>query len=150
MKAVVQRVKYAKVEVENEIVGSINEGIMLLLGVDKNDGDKELDYILNKVVNLRIFNDENGIMNLSLKDVDGELLVVSQFTLYGDCKKGLRPSYTQAAKGEMAINLYEKFIEKAKKEVKKVEGGKFGADMKVELLNDGPVTLIIESPKLHM
>lgn len=150
MKAVVQRVKYAKVEVENKIVGSINEGIMLLLGIDKNDGDKELDYILNKVVNLRIFNDENGIMNLSLKDVDGELLVVSQFTLYGDCKKGLRPSYTQAAKGEMAISLYEKFIEKAKKEVKKVEGGKFGADMKVELLNDGPVTLIIESPKLNM
>jgi len=150
MKAVVQRVKYAKVEVENEIVGSINEGIMLLLGVDKNDGDKELDYMLNKVVNLRIFNDENGIMNLSLKDVDGELLVVSQFTLYGDCRKGLRPNYMQAGKGEMAISLYEKFIEKAKKEVKKVEGGKFGADMKVELLNDGPVTLIIESPKLHM
>lgn len=150
MRAVVQRVKFANVKVNERLVGSIDKGIILLLGVDKNDGEKELDYTLKKVLNLRIFDDEKGIMNLSLKDVKGELLVVSQFTLYGDCRKGLRPSYSQAAKGDMAINLYEKFMEKAKKELSKVEGGEFGAHMEVELLNDGPVTLIIESPKLHM
>ena len=147
MRAVVQRVKWAKVEAFDEVVGSINEGIMLLLGVEVEDGSEDVDYLVNKVINLRIFNDEQGIMNLSLKDIQGELLVVSQFTLYGNCKKGLRPSYSRAAKGEKAIELYEEFIKKATSQGFKVEKGAFGEHMKVELLNDGPVTLILESPK---
>lgn len=149
MRCVVQRVKWAKIESLGKIAGKIDNGIMLLLGVDKDDRVEDVDYMIKKVLNLRIFDDEKGIMNLSLKDVEGELLVVSQFTLYGNCKKGLRPSYSRAAKGDKAVYLYEDFILKAKKEGIKVEKGQFGEHMDVELLNDGPVTLIIESPKLN-
>lgn len=147
MRAVVQRVKWAKVEAFDEVVGSINKGIMLLLGVEQEDVSEDVDYLVNKIINLRIFDDEQGIMNLSLKDIEGELLVVSQFTLYGNCKKGLRPSYSRAAKGDKAIGLYEEFIKKAASQGLKVEKGAFGEHMNVELLNDGPVTLILESPK---
>ena len=146
MKLVVQRVKYASVKVDGEIKGEINKGLMVLIGVKQGDTEKDLEYCVNKMVGLRIFEDENGKMNLSVKDISGELLLISQFTLYGDTKRGFRPSFTTAEEPARANLMYEKFIEK-KKEMSglKVEKGVFGADMKVELLNDGPVTIIIES-----
>lgn len=144
MRAVVQRVKHASVTVDKKVVGKINEGLMILLGVTHEDSDKELDWMLNKILKLRIFKDDEEKMNKSLLDIGGEILVISQFTLYGDCRKGLRPGFSDAAKPEHAIKLYEKFIEKGKTFGIKVESGIFGADMKVELLNDGPVTMIIE------
>ena len=145
MRAVVQRVSSSKVTVDGEVTGEINKGLLVLLGVTHEDTSKDVDYIIDKVLNLRIFEDENEKMNLSLKDVGGELLVVSQFTLYGDCVKGKRPSFIQAARPETAIPLYEKFIENLRNQGINVETGSFGADMKVELLNDGPVTLVIDS-----
>ena len=145
MKLVIQRVKNAKVEVENKIVGEIDKGFMVLLGVKKGDTTKEADYLARKLCNLRVFEDENEKMNLSLKDVNGELLVVSQFTLYGDCRKGRRPSFSSAARPEVATKLYEEFIEKARKENIVTKTGKFGAHMMVDLTNDGPVTILLES-----
>lgn len=147
MRVVIQRVKNASVEVDGEIVGKIDKGILALLGITHEDTEKDVDYLVKKVLNLRIFSDEQDKMNLSLKNVEGELLVISQFTLYGECQKGLRPSFTNAAKPAIATELYEKFISKAKSEGFKVESGIFGADMKVNLLNDGPVTLILDSPQ---
>ena len=145
MKLVVQRVKYASVEVEGKIVGKIDEGFLVLLGVGPDDSTENADYLVKKLVNLRVFRDENDKMNLSLKDVDGELLIISQFTLYADCSAGNRPSFTNAAKPDKANELYEYFIQKCNDEnIKKVETGKFGADMKVELLNNGPVTILLE------
>ena len=145
MKLVIQRVKNAKVEVENKVVGSINKGFLVLLGVTHHDNKEIADYLVKKLCNLRVFEDENEKMNLSLKDVEGKLLIVSQFTLYADCSKGNRPSFISAAKPEKAEELYNYFCEKCNKEYElKVEKGIFGADMKVELLNDGPVTIIIE------
>lgn len=144
MKLVIQRVKYAKVEVENEIVGKIGQGFLVLLGVGPEDTKETADYLVQKIIKLRVFEDENGKMNLALKDINGELLIVSQFTLYADCSGGNRPSFTLAAKPDKANELYEYFISKCEKENIKVEHGIFGADMKVELLNDGPVTIILE------
>ena len=145
MKLVVQRVKYASVTVDGKIVGKINKGFLVLLGVGTEDSEKEANFLVQKLVKLRIFEDENEKVNLSLRDIDGELLIVSQFTLYADCNSGNRPSFTNAAKPELANSLYEYFIKKCKEEnIKKVEHGIFGADMKVELLNDGPVTIILE------
>lgn len=144
MKLVIQRVKHAKVEVENEIVGKIGQGFLVLLGVGPEDTKETANYLVQKLIKLRVFEDENGKMNLALKDINGELLVVSQFTLYADCTSGNRPSFTNAAKPDKANELYEYFIEQCKKENVKVEHGIFGADMKVELLNDGPVTIILE------
>ena len=144
MKLVIQRVKHAKVEVKNEIVGKIEQGFLVLLGVGPEDTKETADYLVQKLIKLRIFEDENEKMNLSLKDVDGELLIVSQFTLYADCSGGNRPSFTLAAKPDKANELYEYFISKCETENVKVEHGIFGADMKVELLNDGPVTIILE------
>lgn len=149
MRAVIQRVKWAKVEVDGELIGKIDEGIMLLLGVAPEDTEKDLDYILNKVTGLRIFEDEEGKMNLSLMDIGGELLVISQFTLFGDVRKGRRPSFSSSAPPAMADEFYEKFIEKAKAKGIVVEHGIFGADMQVELLNNGPVTIQIDSTKLY-
>lgn len=144
MKLVIQRVKHAKVEVENEIVGKIGQGFLVLLGVGQDDTKETADYLVQKLIKLRVFEDGNGKMNLGLKDINGELLIVSQFTLYADCTGGNRPSFTLAAKPDKANELYEYFISKCEKENIKVEHGIFGADMKVELLNDGPVTIILE------
>lgn len=144
MKFVIQRVSYAKVEVENNEVGNIQKGFLVLIGIKDTDTQKEADYLVKKLINLRVFEDEKGKMNLSLKDIDGELLLVSQFTLYGDTTGGNRPSFTEAAKPDKANELYEYIIAECKKNIKRVEKGIFGADMKVSLLNDGPVTIIIE------
>ncbi len=144
MKVVVQRVTNSQVEVDNKIVGKIDKGLMLLVGFTENDNQETVKYMANKVLNLRIFDDENGVMNLSVTDIKGEILSISQFTLYGDARKGNRPSYVNALKGEEATKLYDLFNENLKNSNLKVETGIFGADMKVSLINDGPVTIIIE------
>lgn len=143
MRVVVQRVSKACVSVNNEVVGSIDEGLMLLVGFTQDDTLKNIDYMVNKVLNLRIFPDENGVMNKSVKDTGGSILSISQFTLYGDTSKGNRPSYVKALNGEYAIKLYDKFNEKLKEYVL-VETGVFGADMQVSLVNMGPTTIILE------
>jgi len=148
MRSVVQRVKRAKVTVDNEIIGSIDHGIMLLFSVEDNDEEKDLEYMCDKVVNLRIFEDDDGKMNKSLVDVKGSILVVSQFTLHGDARKGRRPSFITAARPEKAIPLYEKFIQNMKDQGINTQTGKFGADMQVELVNDGPVTILLDSKKV--
>lgn len=145
MKIVVQRVKSASVEVDGNIVGKIDKGFLVLLGVTHNDTKENADYLVKKLCKLRVFTDENGKMNLDLKKVNGKLLIVSQFTLYANCSDGNRPSFTEAAKPKQAEELYEYFCNKCKEEYGiEVEKGIFGADMKVSLLNDGPVTIIIE------
>lgn len=145
MRAVVQKVSSSKVTVEGQVIGQINQGLMVLLGVTHDDTSKDVDYMVDKVTNLRIFEDEGGKMNLSLKDIDGEVLVVSQFTLYGDARRGRRPSFSNAARPEVANPLYEEFVEKIKKQGINVGTGKFGAHMMVDLTNDGPVTILLES-----
>lgn len=145
MRLVIQRVKHAEVTVNEQIVGKINQGFLVLFGVKATDTQKDADYLVRKLINLRVFEDENGKMNLPLKSVNGELLIVSQFTLYGNCKEGNRPSFIDSAKPDIAIPLYEYFIAECKKQIPIVETGVFGADMKVNLLNDGPVTIIIDS-----
>lgn len=147
MRAVVQRVSRAKVTVEGTIVGEIERGLLVLLGVTHADDDKDADYLVDKIVNLRIFDDAFGKMNLSLADIDGEMLVVSQFTLYGDTRRGRRPSFIAAAGGEQAVLCYEYFVAKARESINKVATGEFGAMMDVELVNDGPVTIILDSEK---
>ena len=142
---VVQRVKHASVTINGTVNGKINNGFLVLLGVQSTDSEQDVDYLVKKVTNLRIFSDENDKMNLSLKDVNGELLIVSQFTLYANCKEGNRPSFVEAAKPDIAIPLYEYFVSECKKIIPVVETGIFGADMKVNLLNDGPVTIIMDS-----
>lgn len=145
MKIVIQRVKNAQVEVENKIVGKIGKGFLVLLGVTHNDTKEQADYLVKKLCKLRIFTDENDKMNLSLKEVDGELLIVSQFTLYADCSQGNRPSFTEAANPDQANELYEYFCSECEKNEIHVEKGIFGADMKVNLLNDGPVTIVMSN-----
>ena len=147
MRAVVQKVSSSKVTVDEEVVGQINQGLMVLLGVTHDDTSKDVDYMVDKVTNFRIFEDEDGKMNLSLKDVDGEVLAVSQFTLYGDARRGRRPSFSDAARPEVANPLYEEFVEKIKKQGINVGTGQFGAHMMVDLTNDGPVTILLESRK---
>lgn len=145
MKLVIQRVKNAEVAVDKNIIGSIDEGFMVLIGVTHSDTEEIADYLVKKLCNLRVFKDDNDKMNLSIKDIDGELLIVSQFTLYADCQKsGNRPSFTNSAKPEYAKKIYEYFVQKCKEEVRKVETGEFGAHMEVDLINDGPVTIIME------
>lgn len=144
MRVIVQRSNESKVLVDKKIVGKIDKGLVLLVGFTHNDDIDDIKYIVNKIVNLRIFDDENGIMNLSVKDVNGAILSVSQFTLYADSKKGNRPSYINALGGEKAIKLYEKFNTKLKTTGIPIEEGIFGADMEVSLINDGPVTIILE------
>lgn len=148
MRAVVQRVKRAEVRVNNEVTGKIDKGILVLLGVGQDDTDKDLEYMADKIVNLRIFEDDEGKMNLSVLDEGGGILVVSQFTLYGDCRKGKRPSYSSAARPEFAEKLYNEFVDyiKSKYDIK-VETGVFQAMMEVDFINDGPVTLLIDSQK---
>lgn len=144
MKILVQRVKNAQVEVEGKTVGKIEKGFLVLLGVTHTDTKKEADYLAKKLCDLRVFTDENDKMNLALKDINGELLIVSQFTLYADCTSGNRPSFINAAKPEMANELYEYFCLECEKNGIKVEKGIFGANMQVSLTNDGPVTILIE------
>lgn len=147
MKAVIQRVSEASVEVDSKLVGEIGKGLLVFLGITHDDTDKDIDYLIDKIINLRIFEDEDQRMNLSLLDIYGEVLLVSQFTLYGDCRKGRRPSYDKAAKPEFAEKIYEEFIERLRSKISKVETGIFGADMKVNLVNSGPVTMLLDSSK---
>lgn len=144
MKLVVQRVRVAKVEVDNNVVGKIDKGFLVLIGMTHMDTKEKADYLVKKVCNLRVFEDEKGKMNLSIKDVKGKLLIVSQFTLYANCEGGNRPSFTDAAKPDIAEKLYEYFCEQCKQNGIEVQKGIFGADMKVSLLNDGPVTIVLE------
>ena len=144
MRALVQRVKEANVKVDGQTVGKIDKGFLVLLGITHTDTKENADYLVRKVCNLRVFDDENDKMNLSLKDVDGKLLIISQFTLYGKLESGNRPSFTDAAKPDFANELYEYFCEKCKQNNIEVQKGIFGADMKVSLLNDGPVTILLE------
>ena len=146
MRIVIQRVREAKVKVEGEVVGSMGQGLLVFLGIENEDDSSDLEWLVNKLLNLRIFNDENQVMNRSLLDIMGELMVISQFTLMAATKKGNRPSYIRAARHEIAIPLYEQFLVLAEERLgKKVAKGVFGADMKVSLINDGPVTIIIDS-----
>ncbi|GKX66042.1 D-aminoacyl-tRNA deacylase [Inconstantimicrobium mannanitabidum] len=147
MRAVVQRVKKSDVKVDGKVVGEIQKGFNVLVGISKDDTIEDLKYIRDKIINLRVFEDENEKMNLSLKEVGGELLVISQFTLYGDCRKGRRPNFMDALAGEEAKGFYLKFLEMLKEENIKVEAGIFGANMEVNIVNDGPVTLILDSKR---
>ena len=144
MKFVIQRVKNAQVDINNKDVAKINNGFLVLIGITHTDTKDIADYLVKKLINLRVFEDENGKMNLSLKEIKGSLLLVSQFTLYADCSSGNRPSFTDAAKPDFANELYEYIIDECKKRIDKVETGVFGADMNVSLINDGPVTIILE------
>ncbi|MBD0824680.1 D-aminoacyl-tRNA deacylase [Aestuariibaculum marinum] len=146
MKVVIQRVSKASVTIEGHKVASINKGLLVLLGIVNEDAQEDIDWLSKKIVNLRVFEDENEVMNKSLLDIEGDIIVVSQFTLHAATKKGNRPSYIKAAKPDIAIPLYEAFVKKVETDLgKTVQTGEFGADMKVELLNDGPVTIIIDS-----
>lgn len=146
MRAILQRVHEASVKVEGKINAAIEKGILVFVGIEEADTSEDIDWLCSKIIKMRIFNDENGVMNLSLQDVNGEALVISQFTLHASTKKGNRPSYIKAAKPEIAIPLYEEFVQQMEKVLeKKVGTGIFGADMKVALINDGPVTIIIDS-----
>ncbi|HVX25097.1 MAG TPA: D-aminoacyl-tRNA deacylase [Parafilimonas sp.] len=146
MRAVIQRVSHASVKVEEKIVGSIKNGLMILLGIEDADTKEDIEWLCGKIVNLRIFNDLNGVMNISIKDIDGDILLVSQFTLHASTKKGNRPSYIKASKPDIAIPLYEQMIAQLEKDLGKIiQTGTFGADMKVELLNDGPVTILMDT-----
>lgn len=148
MRAVVQRVKHSSVTVNNKIVGEISKGFNVLLGISKEDTFEDVEYLKNKIVNLRVFEDEEGKLNKSLLDVRGELLVISQFTLYGDCRKGRRPNFMEALGGEEAEKLYSQFVSLCKEELGDVQTGIFGAEMLIDIKNDGPVTLIIDSKKI--
>lgn len=148
MKFVIQRVTHASVTVKNEVLGKIDKGFLVLIGVSNDDTKEVADKMIKKLVGLRIFEDENGKTNLSLADVNGSLLLVSQFTLYANCKKGYRPSFIEAGAPDMANDMYEYIIAECKKTIPVVERGEFGADMKVELLNDGPFTIILDSEDL--
>jgi D-tyrosyl-tRNA(Tyr) deacylase len=146
MRAVIQRVLKASVKVEESITGEINQGLMVLLGIEDSDNLEDLTWLSSKIVNLRIFNDVEGVMNVSLKDNGGDILLVSQFTLYAATKKGNRPSYIRASKPDIAVPLYEKMIEQLEKDLgKSIQTGIFGADMQVSLVNDGPVTILIDT-----
>ena len=148
MKFVIQRVNHASVKVDGNVVGKIDKGDMVLIGISENDTKEIADKMIKKMIGLRIFEDENGKTNISLKDVSGELLLISQFTLYADCKKGNRPSFINAGKPDMANEMYEYIIEQCKKKISVVEKGIFGADMKVSLENDGPFTIVLDSKEI--
>ncbi|MBU8891152.1 MAG: D-tyrosyl-tRNA(Tyr) deacylase [Bacteroidales bacterium] len=146
MKAVIQRVNHASVSIENKLKSKIKKGLLILIGVQDSDNDEDINWLSNKICQLRVFDDKDGVMNLSVKDLDGEILTISQFTLHAKTKKGNRPSYIQAAKPEVSIPLYKKFIEQLGRDLgKEIKSGEFGAYMKVSLENDGPVTIIIDT-----
>jgi D-tyrosyl-tRNA(Tyr) deacylase len=148
MRAVIQRVMEASVRVDGEDVGSIGKGILVFAGLHESDTGEDMDYILNKILGARIFNDANGVMNLSVADTGGEILLVSQFTLYGDMRKGKRPSYSTAMGPDRARDIFSSFVERCRSLHSKTKSGVFGADMKVSLINDGPVTILIDSGRL--
>ena len=148
MKFVIQRVTHASVTVDRDVLGKIEKGFMVLIGIEDSDTQAVADKMISKMLGLRIFEDEDGKMNLALKDVGGGLLLISQFTLYADCKKGNRPSFVKAGKPDMAEPMYEYIIEKCREQIKNTQKGQFGADMKVELLNDGTVTIVLDSHEL--
>lgn len=148
MKFVIQRVAHASVTVDQEVLGKIGKGFMVLIGIEDSDTEAVADKMISKMLGLRIFEDGEGKMNLSLKDVGGSLLLISQFTLYADCRKGNRPSFTKAGKPDMAKRMYEYIIQKSREQTLQVEQGRFGADMKVDLRNDGPVTIVLDSHEL--
>jgi len=148
MRAVVQRVKEGAVEIENKEVGRISQGLVILLGVGQDDVEKDAEYLAEKIINLRIFEDKEGKMNLSAKEINSQILVISQFTLYGDCKKGRRPSFISAALPDKAVKLYDYFVKYIKNYSLKVETGQFQAMMLVKIFNDGPVTILLDSEKL--
>lgn len=146
MKTVIQRVSSASVTIENKVVAEIQKGLLVLVGIEDADNQEDINWLTAKIANIRIFEDENQVMNLSVKDIEGDVVVVSQFTLHANTKKGNRPSYIKASKPDIAIPLYENFVQQLEKELgKKVQTGVFGADMKVSLVNDGPVTIVIDS-----
>jgi D-tyrosyl-tRNA(Tyr) deacylase len=146
MRAVIQRTTRASVTIDGKIYSQIGMGLLVLLGIEDADTMEDIEWLSSKIISLRIFDDENGVMNISVKDIDGEILVVSQFTLHASTKKGNRPSYIRASKPEIAIPLYEKMVKQLSNDLgKKIKTGVFGADMKVELLNDGPVTIVIDT-----
>lgn len=145
MRAVVQRVKRASISADGNLINKIDKGLLVFLGVEDGDGEEDLNYLVNKVCGLRIFEDTDEKMNLSLKDIDGKLLVISQFTLLGDVRKGRRPSFSSAASPEIGEEYYEKFLEKCRLENIETKSGVFGADMDIDLLNDGPVTILLDS-----
>ena len=146
MKVVIQRVSSASVTIENKIVAQINQGLLVLVGIEDSDNQEDIDWLVSKIVHLRIFADDNNVMNLSVKDIDGNIIVVSQFTLQASSKKGNRPSYSKASKPEIAVPIYENFLQKMRFEFgKPIQSGVFGADMQVSLINDGPVTIVIDS-----
>ena len=144
MRAIIQRVKNASVEIDNEIFSEINKGLLVLIAFENEDNNNDISWLVNKIINLRIFSDKRGKMNLSVKDIEGEILLVSQFTLFASTKKGNRPSFMKSAKPEKAIPLYNKFINNVSEEIN-TKTGEFGADMKVSLINDGPVTIFIDT-----
>lgn len=146
MRVVIQRVAQASVTIENKVVASIEKGLLVLVGIEDADAQEDIDWLVAKIAKIRIFGDENDVMNLSVQDINGDIIVVSQFTLHAGTRKGNRPSYIKASKPEIAIPLYENFVQKLELEIgKKIQTGQFGADMKVSLLNDGPVTIVIDS-----
>ena len=150
MKVVLQRVSSASVTIDNKIVADIQKGLLVLVGIEDADNQEDIDWLVGKIANLRIFDDANHVMNLSVKDINGDIIVVSQFTLHASTKKGNRPSYLKASKPDVAIPLYENFVKRLEVELgKKVRTGIFGADMKVSLLNDGPVTITIDSKNIE-
>lgn len=149
MRAVIQRVNSSKLYIDNKVYSQINKGLLVLLAISEDDENEDLNYIVRKTLSLRIFEDQEHKMNLSIKDIDGEIMIVSQFTLYGDARKGNRPNFMKSAKQEKAEMLYNEFIKLVKKEVKLVETGKFGADMDIHLVNNGPVTIQLDSSKLY-
>lgn len=150
MRVVIQRVTHASVTIDEKIKGEIQSGLLVLLGVEETDTEKDIDWLVKKIIQLRIFSDAEGKMNLSVQDINGDILVISQFTLFASTKKGNRPGFTRSAKPDIAIPLYEKFIGETEKQFgKKIYTGEFGADMKVALLNDGPVTIIIDSQSME-
>lgn len=148
MKAVIQRVTQAQVQIEGNVVGSIGKGFLILLGVGQNDSEEQVEKLWSKIFRMRIFADENGKTNLSLGDAAGEVLMVSQFTLYADCRRGNRPSFTKAGSPDSANALYERFVERVRRDVERVETGEFGADMQVSLQNDGPFTILLDTDEL--
>jgi D-tyrosyl-tRNA(Tyr) deacylase len=144
MRAVLQRVAKASVAVDGVVIGEIDSGLLVFLGVKQGDGEADIEWLVNKILNLRIFEDNAGKMNLSVQDIEGQILVVSQFTLYANCMRGRRPDFIEAAEPQLAEDIYNKFIETMKKSHKRVETGQFAAKMEIELINDGPVTIILE------